>query len=181
MDTDELNTNSSCESLVNNVTMDSSCDEYVNTDDDIIDLSCDSLVKADGEVAAINYISCAYDEQVHTIDEPTDLSCYSHVDNDDVSPDSTYDSHVDSDDDSTTTSVENLPAFIKIPPNKLELCETECGEIGLIVDPEYWDSGHFLSNYNYWGLVSMRAFSPHSLYGYIKITLCSGAALALFE
>jgi hypothetical protein len=61
------------------------------------------------------------------------------MNNDDVTPDQTYDSHVDSDDDSTTTSVENLPAFIKIPPNKLELCETECGEIGLIVDPEYWD------------------------------------------
>jgi hypothetical protein len=61
------------------------------------------------------------------------------MNNDDVTPDQTYDSHVDSDDDSTTTSVENLPAFIKIPPNKLELYETECGEIGLIVDPEYWD------------------------------------------
>jgi hypothetical protein len=39
----------------------------------------------------------------------------------------------------------------------------------------------FIRNYNYWGLVSMRAFSLHSLYGYIKITMCSGAALALFE
>jgi hypothetical protein len=44
-----------------------------------------------------------------------------------------------------------------------------------------WATGHFLRNYNYWGLVSMRAFSAHSLYGYVKITLCSGAALALFE
>jgi hypothetical protein len=27
------------------------------------------------------------------------------------------------------------------------------------------EPGHFLRNYNYWGLVSMKAFSPHSLYG----------------
>ena len=41
--------------------------------------------------------------------------------------------------------------------------------------------GHFLRNYNYCCLVSMSALSLHSLYGYIKITLCSGTALALFE
>ena len=142
VNTDELSTNSSCDSHVesDDVTTDSSCDEHVNTDNEIIDLSCDSLVKADEEVAAINDISCVYDEHVNTDNEPSDLSRDSHMNNDDVTPDQTYDSHVDSDDDSTTTSVENLPAFIKIPPNKLELCETECGEIGLIVDPEYWDS-----------------------------------------
>ena len=146
---EELNTSSSCESLLtsDDVTTDSSCDEHVNTDEEIIDLSCDSLVKADEEVAAINYISCAYDEYMNSAKEPTDLSCDNHVNIDDNIGDSTpdptldptYDSHVDSDGDSATTSVENLPAFIKIPPNKLEVCETECGKLGLIVDPEYWD------------------------------------------
>ena len=141
VNTDELNIDSSCDSLVKSVdvTTESSCDENVNTDNDVIDLSCDSLVKADEEVAAINYIWWAYDEHVNTDNEPTDVSCDSHMNNDDVPTDPTHDRHVSSDGGSTTTSVENLPAFIKIPPNKLEVCEIECGKIGLIVDPEYWD------------------------------------------
>ena len=131
----DLGTNSSIDSLVKSdeVIKDSSCDEHVT--DDIIDLSCDSLAKADAEVAAINGV-CTCSECLNIDDEPLEISC-DHLDYD-ITTESTRESHVDTDDECSTTNAEQLPAFIRVPPNKLELCETDFGKTGLIVDPEYW-------------------------------------------
>ena len=134
---DELSTNYSIDSLVKSeVNTDLSCDEHVNNDDDIIDQSYESLAKADAEVAAING-ECTCGECLKIDHENAEMPCDDHVNDHDI----TCESHVDTDYESATTSVdlvEQLPAFIRVPPNKLEVCEMDCGKTGLIVDPEYW-------------------------------------------
>ena len=139
--TDELNTDSPFDSLVqcNEVTNDSSCDENASTDNEIIDLTSDSLLRADEEVAAINHMWCAHDEHVTMDYETADVPCESHVNNDEVTTELTYDSHVYDDYHDITISLDDLPAFIKIPPDNYEVAETECGIVGIIVDPDYWD------------------------------------------
>lgn len=135
---DELSTNYSIDSLVKSeVNTDLSCDEHVNSDDDIIDQSYDSLAKADAEVAAING-ECTCSECLKIDHEDTEMPCDDHVNDHDITTEITCESHVDTDYESATTSVEQLPAFIRVPPNKLEVCEMDCGKTGLIVDPEYW-------------------------------------------
>ena len=141
VNTDELNTDSSFDSLVksDDVTNDSSRDENVSTDEEIINVSSESLLRADEEVAAINHMWCAHDEHVTMNYEPADVSCESHVNNDEVTTELTNNSHVYNDYHDITISLDDLPAFIKIPPNTYEVAETECGMVGIIVDPDYWD------------------------------------------
>ena len=141
VNTDKLNTDSSFDSLVksDDVAIDSSCDEHVSTDNEIVDLTSDSLLRADEEVAAINHMWCVYDEHVTMDYEPADVSCEIHVNDDEVITDPTYDSHVYHDYHNITVSLDDLPAFIKIPPDNYEVAETECGIVGIIVDPDYWD------------------------------------------
>ena len=137
VNTDKLNTDSSFDSLVksDDVAIDSSCDEHVSTDNEIVDLTSDSLLRADEEVAAINHMWCVYDEHVTMDYEPADVSCEIYVNDDEV----ITDSHVYNDYHNITVSLDDLPAFIKIPPDNYEVAETECGIVGIIVDPDYWD------------------------------------------
>jgi hypothetical protein len=117
------------------VTMDYEQHEnHVSNDDVTTVLTYDSHVSNDDVTTEPTYDSHADSDDVTS--EPT---YDSHVDSDDVTSEPTYDSHVDSDDDSLSSSTEHLPAFIKIPPDNYEVAETECGVVGIIVDPDYWD------------------------------------------
>lgn len=132
-----LSNNQSIDGIVKSdeVSTDSSCDEHVN--DDIINLSRDSFAKADAEVAAINGV-CTCSEYLNIDNEPIEIPCDDHVNDSVITSEPTCESHVDIADERATSNVEQLPAFIRVPPNKLELCETDFGKTGLIVDPEYW-------------------------------------------
>ena len=134
--TSKPNITSSCDSIVELVesdyestessrdeTIESSCDEHVNIDEEI-NVSCDSLMKADAEVANLHITS-------HTWFEYTDDDSDDHVDSDDP----TCDNHVGR----STKGVENLPMFIKVPPNKYDVVEADGGRMTLSIHPEYWD------------------------------------------